>query len=172
MLRDLDQMKSMTDGVLSFLREGQAREPATTIDIASVLQTVCDQFADMGHDVTYQGPDHATLTARPDDLQRAVSNLVDNATRHAGKTVVGLAADAAGTRIEVKDDGPGIPDERKDTMLEAFVRGNEARTMDDRAGFGLGLSIARAIAEAHGGALTLHDRAPHGLIARITLPAA
>ena len=57
-------------------------------------------------------------------------------------------------------------------MLEAFVRGEAARTMDDRAGFGLGLSIARAIAEAHGGSLTLHDRAPHGLIARLTLPAA
>ena len=57
-------------------------------------------------------------------------------------------------------------------MLEAFVRGEDARTMDDRAGFGLGLSIARAVAEAHGGTLTLHDRVPHGLIARITLPAA
>ena len=58
----------------------------------------------------------------------------------------------------------------KGAMLEAFVRGDDARTMDDRAGFGLGLAIARAVAEAHGGTLTLHDSAPQGLSARITLP--
>ncbi len=173
MLRDLDQMRAMTEGVLSFLRDGQTGEPATAIDIASTLQTICDQFADLGHEVHYAGPDHATALARPDDLHRAVANLVDNAVRHAaGATVVRLAAAPQALTIEVEDDGPGIPDASKAAMLEAFVRGEEARTMDDRAGFGLGLSIARAIAEAHGGSLTLHDATPHGLIARITLPAA
>jgi len=172
MLADLDQMKAMTDGVLSFLRDGHAHGAMTTIDLASVLQTVCDQFADMGHAVSYAGPDHATVAARPDDLQRAVSNLVDNAVRHGTTVVVRLTVGGDGATITVEDDGPGIDDCRKPVMLEAFVRGEEARTMDDRTGFGLGLSIARAIAEAHGGALSLHDRVPHGLIARITLPAA
>jgi len=55
-------------------------------------------------------------------------------------------------------------------MLEPFVRGDDARNMDEAAGFGLGLSIARAIALAHGGALTLHDRQPHGLVVRIQIP--
>ena len=55
-------------------------------------------------------------------------------------------------------------------MLEPFVRGDDARTMDESTGFGLGLSIARAIAIAHGGELSLHDRAPHGLIVRMQLP--
>ncbi len=172
MLRDLDQMAAMTDDVLSFLRDGQAGGNTTTVDLASLLQTVCDQFADMDYAVSYQGPNHATITARPEDLQRAVANLVDNAIRHGAQTVVRLTAEPVGVRIDVEDDGPGISDDRKDTMLEAFVRGEAARTMDNHAGFGLGLSIARAIAEAHGGSLTLHDRAPHGLIARITLPAA
>lgn len=169
-LRDLDQMKSMTDGVLSFLRDGHASEAATTVDLASVLQTVCDQYADMGYAVAYDGPQHFTLTARPDDLQRAIANLVDNAVRHAAHVTVRLSANQTYVTISVDDDGPGIPDDRKAAMLEAFVRGEEARTMDDRAGFGLGLSIARAIAEAHDGALTLHNREPHGLSARITLP--
>ncbi len=91
--------------------------------------------------------------------------------RYGSNTQVRLSRDKAALRIDVEDDGPGIPDACKTAMLEAFVRGDEARTMDDRAGFGLGLSIARAIAAAHGGTLTLHDRVPHGLIARITLPA-
>ena len=55
-------------------------------------------------------------------------------------------------------------------MLELFVRGNDARNMDEAAGFGLGLSIARSIVLAHGGELSLHDRPPHGLIVRIELP--
>ncbi len=171
MLRDLDQMMSMTDGVLAFLRDGQARGSATAVDIVSVLRTVCDQFADMGHAVSYRGPNHATVVARPDELQRAVANLVDNAVRHGARTMVRLTGEPANLCIEVEDDGPGIVDARKEAMLEAFVRGEEARTMDNGAGFGLGLAIARAIAEAHGGTLTLHDRVPHGLIARIALPA-
>jgi len=172
MLRDLDQMRAMTDGVLSFLRDEQTREAATSMDLATTLQTVCDQFADLGHAVTYEGPAHVRISGRPDDLQRAVANLVDNATRYGTHTVVRLTRSADCVCIAVEDDGPGIPDVRKDAMLEAFVRGEAARTMDDRSGFGLGLSIARIIAEAHGGALALRDRTQHGLIACITLPAA
>ena len=170
MLRDLDQMRAMTDSVLSFLRDGKARDDAIAVDLASSLQTICDQFADLGHDVTYHGPDHARLIVHADDLQRAVANLVDNAVRHGTRVTARLVASGGTWRIEVEDDGPGIADDSKAAMLEAFVRGEEARTMDDRIGFGLGLAIAHAVAEAHGGALTLHDRAPHGLIARITLP--
>jgi signal transduction histidine kinase len=55
-------------------------------------------------------------------------------------------------------------------MLEPFVRGDEARNMDEAAGFGLGLSIARSVALAHGGELSLHDRQPHGLVVRVQIP--
>jgi signal transduction histidine kinase len=72
--------------------------------------------------------------------------------------------------IEVEDDGPGISDARKEVMLEPFVRGDDARNMDEASGFGLGLSIARSIVLAHGGELSLNDREPHGLIVRIRLP--
>jgi len=91
MLSDLDQMRAMTDGVLSFLRDGQTHEVPTSMDLATTLQTVCDQFADLDHAVTYEGPAHVTVTGRPNDLQRAVANLVDNATRHGTHTVVRLA---------------------------------------------------------------------------------
>src|SRR5690242_5319187 len=67
-------------------------------------------------------------------------------------------------------DGPGISDARKETMLQPFVRGDDARNMDEAAGFGLGLAIAKAIVLAHGGVLSLHDRKPHGLNVRINLP--
>ena len=88
----------------------------------------------------------------------------------AREATIRLATSADAATIEVEDDGPGISDARKEVMLEPFVRGDDARNMDEAAGFGLGLSIARAIVLAHGGKLSLHDRQPHGLIVRIELP--
>jgi signal transduction histidine kinase len=170
MLADLDQMRSMLESVLSFLRNDRKLEAMTLIDIATALQLVADQFADMGHKVAYQGPEHAMITARPDDLHRSVSNLVENAVRFGAEATIRLAVSADDVTIEVEDDGPGISDARKDVMLEPFVRGDDARNMDEAAGFGLGLSIARAIALAHGGEISLHDRLPHGLAVCIKLP--
>ncbi|RXT37995.1 ATP-binding protein [Bradyrhizobium betae] len=169
-LIDLDQMRSMLESVLSLLRNDRKIEALTLVDIASTLQLIADQFGDMGHVVHYEGPLSATAVARPDDLHRGITNLVENAVRFGAEVTVRL--DISGTKlvIDVEDDGPGISDARKQEMLEPFVRGDDARTMDDSTGFGLGLSIARAIALAHGGELSLHDRAPHGLIVRMQLP--
>nr|GAJ33499.1 osmolarity sensor protein envZ [Bradyrhizobium sp. DOA9] len=172
MLMDIDQMRAMLESVLSLLRDDRKVEAVTLVDIASTLQLVADQFGDMGHVVHYVGPASATAAARPDDLHRGVTNLVENAVRFGAEVTIRL--DLSDTRlvIDVEDDGPGISDARKQEMLEPFVRGDEARTMDESTGFGLGLSIARAIALAHGGELSLHDRAPHGLIVRMQLPVA
>ena len=170
MLGDLDQMRAMLESVLSFLRNGRRLEAMTLADIASTLQLITDQFGDMGRKVAYDGPAHAMATVRPDDLQRAVTNLVENAVRFGAEAVIRLRGSADQLTIDVEDDGPGISDALKQNMLEPFVRGDEARNMDEAAGFGLGLSITNAIATAHGGTLSLHDRPPHGLVARIQLP--
>jgi signal transduction histidine kinase len=76
----------------------------------------------------------------------------------------------AESQTPIEDDGPGISDAQKQNMLEPFVRGDDARNMDEAAGFGLGLSITNAIVLAHGGTLSLHDRPPHGLVVRMQLP--
>jgi signal transduction histidine kinase len=170
MLDDLDQMRSMLESVLSFLRNDRKLEPMTLADIATTLQLVTDQFADIGHKVAYDGPEHAMATVRPDDLRRSVTNLVENAVRFGGETTIRLKVSPDTVTIEVEDDGPGISDARKEVMLEPFVRGDDARNMDEAAGFGLGLSIARSIVLAHDGELSLNDRQPHGLIVRIELP--
>ena len=169
MLGDLDQMRSMLESVLSFLRNDRKLESMTLVDIASTLQLVTDQFADMGHKVAYDGPEHAMATVRPDDLHRSVTNLVENAVRFGAEATIRLMVSPDTVTIEVEDDGPGISDARKDVMLEPFVRGDDARNMDEAAGFGLGLSIARSIVLAHGGELSLNDRQPHGLIVRIRI---
>jgi signal transduction histidine kinase len=170
MLSDLEQMRSMLEAVLSFLRNDRKLEAMTLVDIATTLQLVTDQFADMGHKVAYDGPEHAMATVRPDDLHRSVTNLVENAIRYGAQATIRLTVSPDTATIEVEDDGPGISDARKEVMLEPFVRGDDARNMDEASGFGLGLSIARAVVLAHHGALSLNDRQPHGLIVRIQLP--
>jgi signal transduction histidine kinase len=163
-------MRSMLESVLSFLRNDRKLESMTLVDIATTLQLVSDQFADIGHKVAYDGPEHAMATVRPDDLHRSVTNLVENAVRFGAGATIRLIASPDTMTIDIEDDGPGISDARKEMMLEPFVRGDDARNMDEAAGFGLGLSIARSIVLAHGGELSLHDRQPNGLVVRIQLP--
>lgn len=168
-LGELAHMNTMVESILIYLRGSSARGPATMVDIATIAQTVADQYADMGHAVGYHGPDHLVLAAHPEELRRAIANLVDNAVRHGRDVAVRLVGTPTEVSIAVEDDGPGIVDVKKDAMQQPFVRGDAARGMNDSGGFGLGLSITRAVAQAHGGTLALVDRVPTGLIARITL---
>ncbi|MGY8635218.1 ATP-binding protein [Bradyrhizobium sp. 14AA] len=167
-VRDLDQMQSMLESVLSLLRSESPVKP-TLVDVAALLQMVCEQFSDSGHAVTYSGPDRAAFVLRPDEIIRAVTNLVQNATRFGTGVEVALLISEDQFIIDVTDDGPGIPAGRKAAMLEPFVRGEDARTMDETAGFGLGLSIAQAIVTAHDGTLELLDNEPNGLRVRLRL---
>ncbi|TQF28005.1 histidine kinase [Bradyrhizobium sp. UNPF46] len=170
-VRDLDQMQSMLESVLSLLRSESPVKP-TLVDVAALLQMVCEQFSDSGHAVSYSGPDRAAFILRSDEIIRAITNLVQNATRFGTEVEVTLLASGDRLVIDVSDNGPGIPDERKAAMLEPFVRGEDARTMDETAGFGLGLSIAQAIVTAHDGTLQLLDNAPNGLRVRLQLSGA
>jgi signal transduction histidine kinase len=172
MLHDLDQMRGMIDAALTYLREGHSREEKTDLDIAILLQTVCEEFSDLGGNVRYEGPAQLTIRGRPNDLQRAIGNLVDNALRYAGHATVRLMSSPPVTRIEIEDDGPGIPQADKARMLEPFIRGDDARGMNEASGFGLGLSIANSMILAHNGRLTLIDRQPQGLLVRIELEGA
>jgi signal transduction histidine kinase len=170
MLGELAHMEAMVESVLHFLRDGRAGRQAVALDLATSLQAICDQFADTGHNVSYHGPDHVVIRAYPEDLHRAITNLIDNAVRHGNKADVKLALTSPTVTIAIEDDGPGIPDASKQAMFEPFVRGDAARGMNNKTGFGLGLSIARAVIEAHQGSLTLLDRKPHGLVAQVILP--
>lgn len=172
MLDELAHMNAMLENVLHFLRDGQRRQQATMIDVATSLQTICDQFADIGHHVSYDGPDHAVIRAYADELHRALTNLIDNAIRHGGKANVRVELSRSTVTVAVEDEGPGIPDSIKEDMFGPFVRGDAARSMNNNSGFGLGLSIARAVIESHAGTLTLLDRTPRGIVAKVTLPRA
>ncbi len=171
MLRDIDQMKAMVNSILHFLRQGRSQEGAGMIDVAASVQTICDQFADMGHEVRLHESQRGAVRAHPDELQRVMTNLIDNAVRYAGAADVSVMRTGSRIVILVEDDGPGIPQHLRTKMLQPFVRGEQASGAGSDNGLGLGLSIAREIVTAQGGTLTLHDHDPRGLAVRIELPA-
>ncbi len=171
MLREIAEMTRMLDETLNYLRDDVRSESASRVDLPSVLQTVCAEFADVGHAVSYEGPAHLTWTCRPGMLTRAVSNVVDNATKHGSVVTVALRArDDGALEVDVADDGPGIPSSLREKVFDPFFKGDNARSAADHSGFGLGLSIALAVVKGHGGEIELLDRTPCGLIVRLSLP--
>ncbi|GJE38573.1 ATP-binding protein [Methylobacterium persicinum] len=173
-LRDLDQMNGLVEAALSFVRDGQARDAGShsLVDLASVVQTVCDGFTDIGAPVSVERSRHVLVRGQPDELQRAITNLVDNAVKYGGQARLVMEGSPRGVRVCIIDSGPGIPDGERETMLQPFVRGDRARNLNAASGFGLGLSIVQAIVEAHDGRLSLENRPEGGLCAAIELPLA
>ncbi|KAA0125828.1 HAMP domain-containing protein [Methylobacterium sp. P1-11] len=173
-LRDLDQMNGLVEAALSFVRDGQIRDANShsLVDLASVVQTVCDDFSDFGAPVSVSRSRHVLVQGRPEELQRAVTNLVDNAVKYGGCAEVQMEASARGVRVCILDSGPGIPEADREAMLQPFVRGDRARNLNEASGFGLGLSIVQAIVEAHNGRLRLENRPGGGFCASIELPLA
>ena len=108
LLRDLDQMEAMVRGCLDYLRGGFQQE-VVTLDLASLLQAVVDQFGDMGADARYDGVDHLSVLGSPDDLERAFSNLIDNAVKYGESPEVRLWESDDAAVVEIADRGPGIP---------------------------------------------------------------
>lgn len=175
MLADLDEMEAMVAATLAFGRDVTTSEAAVRLDLASLLRTILDDAADGAPEqadaLAYSGPDHLAVSARPLALKRALANLIGNALKYGGAARVLLTPPARGmVRIEVEDDGPGIPPAELETVFEPFHRLESSRNRET-GGSGLGLSIVRNIIRAHGGDITLTNRPSGGLRATLTLPA-
>jgi signal transduction histidine kinase len=147
------------------------REPA---ELKALVGQVADEFEDMGEPVSFTPGERIVAPVRVTWLRRGLRNLVSNALRYAGEARITLEREGAMAVIRVEDDGPGIPDDRIGAMMEPFTRGEPSRN-SSTGGAGLGLTLARAIAEQHGGGLELANRrnpdgSIAGLTARLTLP--
>lgn len=170
MIATIDDMSRMTEATLAFARDDAKDEAARRTDLAALVRAVADDFADMGSDVTADLPERLDLTVRPTALRRALRNLVENAVRYGERARIRLSRTAHEVAIAVDDDGPGIPPDRIEEVFEPFTRIESSRSLET-GGVGLGLSTARSIVRAHGGDVTLVNRAGGGLTAAIRLPA-
>jgi len=169
-LAGLNEMAEMTEAALAFAKADAKQEETRRIDLASLVQSIVDDFADAGHPVAYAGPERLEHPCRPTALKRALRNLVANAVTYGNRAEVAL--DAGGAReiaLTVADDGPGIPADQLERIFDPFVRLEESRNRET-GGSGLGLAIARSIARAHGGDVTLENRPEGGAVARLALP--
>jgi signal transduction histidine kinase len=108
------------------------------------------------------------VNGRASELRRAIRNLVENAVLHGGASVR-MERNEGHAVVSVEDTGPGIPEHELTRVLEPFAQLDTARTRYGR-GNGLGLAIVRAIAERHGGSLTLSNRSEAGLQAVLRIP--
>ncbi len=169
-MRDLDRMHTMVESALTFLRDGYTHGQRNRIDLSAFLQTICDEYADMGNNVDYDGPDQISAEVYVDDLERAISNLVENSLKFGTRARIRLKLTGDDKAIiAVDDDGPGIPAEVRDNMMKPFVRGDDTRH-ESTGGFGLGLAIVAAISRQHLGELSLTRSDLGGLSAQIMLP--
>jgi signal transduction histidine kinase len=174
MLSDLEELAAMVSATLAFGRDATATEPVSAIDLAELLRTVLDEAGDArpeaAEGLTYAGPPHLTVRARPLALKRALSNLIANAVSYGGSAQVLLTQPIPGTiGVAIEDSGPGIPPQELDRVFEPFHRVETSRNRET-GGVGLGLPIARNILRAHGGDVTLSNRPGGGARALVTLP--
>lgn len=171
LLRDVNDMEVMIEATLSFARQESDSEPSRLVDLAVLLQSLCDDRADAGEDAVYEGPLHLTLRCQPVALKRALDNLIGNACQHGSLARVTLAEEGDAVLVRIADAGPGIPPERVEEAFAPFRR-LEASRNRATGGVGLGLSVARTIVRAHGGDVTLENRPVGGLLATVRLPKA
>lgn len=168
-LRDLDEMEQMLAGALDFLRGKAADEAARPVDMVALLESLVDDQAELGHEVSLKAPAAAQLAGRPQALRRAVGNLIENALKYGKRAMVELAPDDGGLTVVVEDDGPGLPEDELEKVFEPFYRVEASRNRET-GGVGLGLAIVRQIARDHGGSICLRNRPAGGLRAELRLP--
>lgn len=165
---DLDEMETMVQSTLDFMRGTEQSEPVVLVDIPALLEGLQEDAEEQGQRVSVEGHVDAPYPGRPLALKLCLVNLLDNAVKYAGEARV-LMQDSQDTlTIVVADRGPGIPEERLEQVFEPFFRLEPSRGRQT-GGNGLGLGIARNIARSHGGDLQLRNT-PEGLEVVLSLP--
>lgn len=169
MIAGIEDMDRTLDDILSLARLGRSAEPMETTDVSALIETVVDEFADMGRDVTFERGERHVIDVRGVLLRRALRNLISNAITYGQNAMISVDKSGDRLSIHVDDSGPGIPDEKIEAMFDPFVRAEESRNRST-GGSGLGLTLARSIARTHGGDVKLENRPEGGLRASLILP--
>jgi signal transduction histidine kinase len=169
MAATIEDITRTLDDILSLARVGRPTDPLETTDLTALVSSVVEEFEDMGEPVTFEPGQRIALPLRATWLRRALRNLIGNALRYGRKANVSLERQGSEAVIRVEDEGPGIPQTELARMVEPFARGEGSRNRAT-GGAGLGLAIARAIAEQHGGRLVLANRVQGGLRVELRLP--
>lgn len=166
---DIAEMEHMLDEYLAFAR-GEGGEEAEVIDLGALVCDATDAAAKARQrGVTITVTDNIRVSVKRVGLRRCLTNLIDNALKHGSQVGVSLKQEGRLVEISVEDNGPGIPETRREEAFRPFHRLDQGRNLQS-GGSGLGLAIARDVARAHGGDVVLENSSLGGLKATIRLP--
>ncbi len=171
MAESIEDITHTLDDILNLARVGRSSDPLEKTELSALVASVVEEYEDMGDPVELRETMRIAVPLRATWLRRAVRNLIGNALRYGEKAQVDVLREGDYAVIRIEDEGPGIPENELSAMLEPFARGEASRNRAT-GGAGLGLTLARAIAEQHGGELTLQNREEGGLRAELRIPAA
>jgi signal transduction histidine kinase len=175
MAATIEDINRSLDDILSLARVGRPSDPIESTELSALVTDIINEYEDMGDDVVLTDAQRIVAPLRATWLRRALRNLVSNALRYGVRARVGLSRDGNEAVLTVEDDGPGIPEGDIARMMEPFTRLDPSRN-SATGGTGLGLTLARAIADQHGGSLMLANRLDRarivGLVATLRLPVA
>jgi two-component system osmolarity sensor histidine kinase EnvZ len=168
---DVDEMQHMLEDYLAFAR-GDGGEEATMTNLTKLLEEVLEESQVYGTAIELKlrrKRGDIVLPLKRQAFKRAITNLVSNAVRYGDQIVIRAATEGSWLRVEVDDNGPGIPASERANVFKPFYRIDRSRNQDD-GNSGLGLAIARDIAKSHGGDITLGESSMGGLRAIISVP--
>jgi len=165
MAKEIEEVEALVASFIAFARDDPAEEARVRLDLSALLQSIVDDLAEAGRDVTFASQERVVITGQSLGLKRLFVNLVENALKYGGHARIALKREDGVAVVEVADNGPGIPADQRDAVFEPFVRLNDEGTR----GAGLGLAAARSIARAHGGDVVIAD-VEVGALLRVTLP--
>jgi signal transduction histidine kinase len=159
----------MVSSSLAALRGLDAPPQSAPVDVMALLESLQADHQEMGRQIELTGHAGRPLAGDAARLRRCVGNLIDNAVLYGQRARIAVSDSPSQLQISVHDDGPGIAPELLERVFDPYVRVEGSRNRDT-GGHGLGLGIARNIARAAGGDLTLHNHPAGGLEARLSLP--
>ena len=165
---DVEEMERMLEEYLAFARN-QVLDETEVVELRELVQEIASDIKRGGGNLTVDAPHEISLDARRSGMKRAISNLVSNAIKHAAHYKLSLRLNAGNAEIIIDDDGPGIDPENYEAVFKAFSRLDQARSQNT-AGVGLGLTVVRDIARAHGGEIILEKSPLGGLRAILRIP--
>lgn len=169
LVEDLSAVQTMIKDGLDLARSMNSEEPKQRTDFDSILDSVCADAAETGQDVTLSGHTGVFITAQPNAMRRCLTNLIDNAVKYGGYARITASRDSHKVVVQVRDGGPGIPENMLEAVFDPFFRLEVSRSRDT-GGTGIGITIARNIAAKHGGTLYLRNHPDGGLVATLELP--
>jgi signal transduction histidine kinase len=169
LIGDLSAMQEMVREGLLLARSMDTTENMHTLDLDSLLEAVCADAVDAGQQVVLKGSAGMAMLGRPIDLRRCLGNLIDNAVKYGRDAHVCVERVTGAVRVRIRDHGPGIPEGELARVFDPFYRVETSRSRTS-GGTGLGLTIARNIAEQHGGSIALANHPDGGLEVTLMLP--